>query len=121
MNDEYTESDGSQRPRHLAPSPTEEATLASAHMGAGEGTRMGEGKRAVSDADPDESSGDMAIPASDDEADVLVDLRPPAHARDGQHFSTSSLKECLPDFDALGSTPDEGGEVALSRDRKSVV
>lgn len=112
VNDEYTESDGSQRPRHLAPSPTEEATLASAHMGAGEGTRMGEGKRAVSDADPDESSGDMAIPASDDEADVLVDLRPPAHARDGQHFSTSSLKECLPDFDALGSTPDEGGEVA---------
>ena len=109
MNDEHTESDESQRPRHLAPSPTEEAKPASAYLDAGEGTRMREDERAVSKSDPDEDPGDTDVPSPDDGADAPVNQQPPAHARNGQHFSTSSLEERLPKLDALDSIPGEDG------------
>lgn len=112
MNDEHTESDESQRPRHLAPSPTEEARPASAYLDAGEGTRMREDERAVSNSDPDEDPDDTDVPSPDDGTGAPVNQRPPAHARNGQHFSTNSLEERLPDFDTLGSAPGGNGEGA---------
>ena len=77
---------------------------------------MREDERAVSNSDPDEDPGDTDVPSPDDGADAPVNQRPPAHARDGQHFSTNSLEERLPDFDTLGSVPggdDEGAQASV--------